>query len=1095
MYDKVCVSATLNKCHLYEANKYYHYVANDKIGYELDTSPLGQYETTYQISNISFDETQTYYVLNESGDYEVVSLTQDTYEPGAYYVTALAYNKYYTHDAKTDSPVLPTDHEFYLSGLYYYVIDDAYYLDNNDTLTADRNYYKITPAYVMQDDLNAYARGAAWNINVLPVPTTVHIGKRTSVATLYELEEFGRTYNTINGLIVKIRQLIGTDDGRSRNTATILGATQKIRDIVAQFGAMTPSQALVVDGYGRVRSAESNCEQIDEIKNYGESEPVAQKLDSSGAIATEELTDPDRRIKDRWINVTLPIYNYKGRMYTDYTSLDKVISEDQPQFAYSQTDNIIRYYYQWTPETQTDFEKVKNSLYTATVTACHEQDYTNFYKVLSDVLGIDAEYDATKQYWYYLGDQTIDATTDELYRVLWNRQEIRHHLVGNKAEFQVTHTFLAQEDTTTESNKNCEASDKTEHNQITGINASDDDTLQLYTPIVDSKGHVVAHNEETVTLPYGFKYLKTNGAEAEMESDLFTNGIKNLEGETGEENKTIAESESQATNTKDLIQVNSGNKWVQIGIEDNTITIDHELHNIDRTTITSDFNADSENIEDTITVQDTEYDNAGHVIANHKHTYTLPYGFKKIEGTNTGDEARDDAIANTGATKVIADNTQDTLTIAASNKWVHIDTATTEDTVYIGHETHKPTLDDIAESDINGNGDVLTIQDIAFDEAGHMISNQKHPYRLPYGFKTIAGANSSDVENGVNNVTTNQVADSTQDTLTIAASNKWIRVDTATEDTVKLGHEVHEIDTAKATDTDLNGNGNTITIQDTAYDEAGHLVSNKAHTYTLPYGYKFISDGTTSSVAQNTQDTFTITGDTWVKATIEQGKLTLTHLAANTTGGTQAYRTDDKPALGGAFTVPTYSFDTNGHIYENSTYTVTLPSLELTTSKSDGKSELVTGLSYTTNGTEISYTTQALSSMLLTGYTSSLETPIVEASHTLTEGLQALENSIQANKVDIATNAGAIQTNSEAIETNAAAIKASAHSVQFNYDAESGVLTADVYDADGNKLESTDNTIKLTDLFYTKAEIDALLNPTTPDTDTEPTIPDTESTE
>lgn len=580
-----------------------------------------------------------------------------------------------------------------------------------------------------------------------------------------------------------------------------------------------------------------------------------------------------------------------------------------------------------------------------------------------------------------------------------------------------------------------------------------------------------------------------------MESDLFTNGIKNLEGETGDENKTIAESESQATNTKDLIQVNSGNKWVQIGIEDNTITIDHELHNIDRTAITSDFNADSENIEDTITVQDTEYDNAGHVIANHKHTYTLPYGFKKIEGTNTGDEARDDAIANTGATKVIADNTQDTLTIAASNKWVHIDTATTEDTVYIGHETHKPTLDDIAESDMNGNGDVLTIQDIAFDEAGHMISNQKHPYRLPYGFKTIAGANSSDVENGVNDVTTNQVADSTQDTLTIAASNKWIRVDTATEDTVKLGHEVHEIDTAKATDTDLNGNGNTITIQDTTYDEAGHLVSNKAHTYTLPYGYKFISDGATSSVAQNTQDTFTITGDTWVKATIEQGKLTLTHLAANTTGGTQAYRTDDKPALGGEFTVPTYSFDANGHIYENSTYTVTLPSLELTTSKSDGKSELVTGLSYTTNGTEISYTTQTLSSMLLTGYTSSLETPIVEASHTLTEGLQALENSIQANKVDIATNAGAIQTNSEAIETNAAAIKASAHSVQFNYDAESGVLTVDVYDADGNKLESTDNTIKLTDLFYTKAEIDALLNPTTPDTDTEPTIPDTESTE
>lgn len=117
--------------------------------------------------------------------------------------------------------------------------------------------------------------------------------------TLYDLEDFGRTHNTINGLIVKIRQLIGTDEGQNRDTGTILGATQKIRDIVAQFGAMTPSQALVVDGYGRVRSAESNCEQIDEIKNYGEAEPVTQKLDSSGVVTIEELADPDRRIKDR----------------------------------------------------------------------------------------------------------------------------------------------------------------------------------------------------------------------------------------------------------------------------------------------------------------------------------------------------------------------------------------------------------------------------------------------------------------------------------------------------------------------------------------------------------------------------------------------------------------------------------------------------------------------------------------------------------------------------------------------------------------------------------------------------------------------------
>ena len=176
----------------------------------------------------------------------------------------------------------------------------------------------------------------------------------------------------------------------------------------------------------------------------------------------------------------------------------------------------------------------------------------------------------------------------------------------------------------------------------------------------------MAHNEETVTLPYGFKYLKTNGAETRADADLFTDGAKNIDGETDTETKDIKESESKATSTKDLIQINSGNKWVQVGIENNTITLDHEIHNIDRTAIISDFNADSENIVDAITVQDTEYDNAGHVVENHKHTYTLPYSFKKIEGANS--EATDNAIAEVGETKVIADNTQDTLTIAASNK-------------------------------------------------------------------------------------------------------------------------------------------------------------------------------------------------------------------------------------------------------------------------------------------------------------------------------------------------------------------------------------------------------------------------------------------
>lgn len=160
MYNKACVSASLNPCKLYTANKYYYYVTDDKIGYELDTSPLGHYEITYQKSNLGFDETQTYYIKNDNGDYVVVPLTQSTYEPDTYYVTVLAYPQYYQYTSNEYKPILRPNECFYAPGQYYYLIDDAYYLDNTPTVTANRDYYNIVPVYVMRDDLNAYSRGA-----------------------------------------------------------------------------------------------------------------------------------------------------------------------------------------------------------------------------------------------------------------------------------------------------------------------------------------------------------------------------------------------------------------------------------------------------------------------------------------------------------------------------------------------------------------------------------------------------------------------------------------------------------------------------------------------------------------------------------------------------------------------------------------------------------------------------------------------------------------------------------------------------------------------------------------------------------------------
>jgi hypothetical protein len=81
--------------------------------------------------------------------------------------------------------------------------------------------------------------------------------------------------------------------------------------------------------------------------------------------------------------------------------------------------------------------------------------------------------------------------------------------------------------------------------------------------------------------------------------------------------------------------------------------------------------------------------------------------------------------------------------------------------------------------------------------------------------------------------------------LTINPGNKWIHIgasDTTNNDVITLSHEVNAITTAEKTSTDLNNGTDTITIQDTIFDEAGHVTHNQNHTYTLPYGYKTFKD-------------------------------------------------------------------------------------------------------------------------------------------------------------------------------------------------------------------------------------------------------------
>ena len=283
------------------------------------------------------------------------------------------------------------------------------------------------------------------------------------------------------------------------------------------------------------------------------------------------------------------------------------------------------------------------------------------------------------------------------------------------------------------------------------------------------------------------------------------------------------------------------------------------------------------------------------------------------------------------------------------------------------HHNFQAVNDTTSTTDKNGNGDTIQLYTPIVDAMGHVVGKNTNTVTLPYGFKTIKVTNDSttvtDAASAV--LEAGQIADNTQDTLTFAASNKWIKLDNNTEDTIKIGHEVHTITTTAKTATNLNTNStNTITIQDLVFDEAGHVTKNQNHTYTLPYGYKTFSDGTNDSVADTCYDKFTFVGDNWTKVLVETDKLTISHIGPVTTAHTAIDSVT--PKFGDSFTIVDWTFDDKGHKANSGSHTVTIPKGSY---KNTGEAGVITSIGFTDTTGAITSTSAHLGSIALGSYT------------------------------------------------------------------------------------------------------------------------------
>lgn len=205
-YSNPEVSAMIIQDQYYEPNQF-HYLTEDANGYT--SYILDKYPTKTHGSN--------YYTLSVTGN--------------------------------------PVNLQFYESYRYYQLNSaDEYVLITSETKPSG-TIYKQNSYYVINDEAKIYQKGTPWSFDTNYIPSTLTLGTREAVWELQPIEEFGRTINTMHGMLLKIRSMLEYDDKDTRDLRTVQGALNTLADKIAQFSTLTPGSVVVVDDYGRLHSA------------------------------------------------------------------------------------------------------------------------------------------------------------------------------------------------------------------------------------------------------------------------------------------------------------------------------------------------------------------------------------------------------------------------------------------------------------------------------------------------------------------------------------------------------------------------------------------------------------------------------------------------------------------------------------------------------------------------------------------------------------------------------------------------------------------------------------------------------------------------
>ena len=286
-------------------------------------------------------------------------------------------------------------------------------------------------------------------------------------------------------------------------------------------------------------------------------------------------------------------------------------------------------------------------------------------------------------------------------------QWIKVSLDENNRLISITHQAHSEEDTETNLDVNADGAFT--------------DNIDLYTPIVDNMGHIVGKNTQTVTLPFGFKFIQPN-----------TDASGNVKDATS--NIDII----KANTCHDTLQVRNSNKWLKVSADaDHKILyIGHEVNTFSDGEANKYYGlkqnesvASLDKKDNTFEVPCLKFDEAGHITGARTHTVILPDNFTSIEVTTS---TQQDILGTSNSDTIEANTMTDTLTFAEGDHWINLAADKINDKITIYHAAPGTQTGTTQEGNETPNfGATIQIPEVKYDKTGHITSVSTHTAKIP----------------------------------------------------------------------------------------------------------------------------------------------------------------------------------------------------------------------------------------------------------------------------------------------------------------------------------------------------------------------------